>query len=66
MFLTIFSVNSIYSFSELYLSYSLNLLQMNNYFSQVDLENVGDWVSVSNMKQKVLEAHPSPSQTSKM
>ena len=66
MFLTIFSVNSIYSFSELYLSYSLNLLQMNNYFSQVDLENVGDWVSLSNMKQKVLEAHPSPSQTSKM
>ena len=66
MFLTIFSVNSIYSFSELYLSYSLNLQQMNNYFSQVDLENVGDWVSVSNMKQKVLEAHPSPSQTSKM
>ena len=66
MFLTIFSVNSIYSFSELYLSYSLNLLQMNNYFSQVDLENVGDWVSLSNMKQKVLEAYPSPSQTSKM
>ena len=66
MFLTIFSVNSVYSFPELYLSYSLNLLQMNNYFSQVDLENVGDWVSLSNMKQKVLEAHPSPSQTSKM
>ena len=39
---------------------------MNNYSSQVDLENVGDWVSVSNMKQRVLEAYPSPSQTSKM
>ena len=40
MFLTILSVSSIYNSSELYLSYNLNLLQINNRLSKVDLENI--------------------------
>ena len=49
MSLTILSVNSIYNFSELHLSYSLNFTA-DNYFSKVDLENITNKSSVMGLQ----------------
>ena len=71
MFLTIPSVNSTYNFSEFYLLTALILLQINNYFSKSDLENIRNKSSligykVNNMRQRVSMAYRKASQTSKM
>ena len=72
MFLTILSFNLKFNFSELSFS-SLKawiLLQINNYFSKVDLQNIrnknSEKLLFSKQYETVSETCPEPSQTSKM
>ena len=72
MFLTILSFNIIFNFSELSFS-SLKawiLLQINNYFSRVDLQNIrkknSEKLLFSKQYETVSETGPEPSQTSKI
>ena len=70
IFLTILSRNSVCNFSELYLPY-ITWILLQIMISKVGSENIQnkstviDWISVSNMKQKVSEVYSEPSWTSK-
>ena len=70
IFFTILSVNSVFSFSELHLKIKTFLLQINNYFIKVDLENIQ--IKNSEIRcqwakwNRVSQVHPESSWTSKM